>query len=361
MKVSYPSNISEIKVVDLFCGIGGLTHGLMLEGFNVTAGVDNDVSCKYAFEKNNRSTFIHKDIADFSSEELKKLYKGSPIKILIGCAPCQPFSSLNKNKSAYKTRDERWEPLFKFIKLIKDVRPDVVSMENVADLSNTEKYPVFAKFIRTLKAEGYNVSYRTVDVSRYGVPQKRKRLVLLASRLGEISLIPETHDKDNLVTVRDVIGKLRPIRDGQTDPNDPMHKASKLSDLNKRRIIATPKNGGNAKSWSKNLIPECYKKESGQTFMSSVYGRMRWDEPAPTMTTHCVSLGTGRYGHPTQNRAISLREAAIFQSFPDYYEFDEPDKISTTKIAKQIGNAVPVLLGRVIAKSIRQHIDQFGR
>jgi DNA (cytosine-5)-methyltransferase 1 len=205
------------------------------------------------------------------------------------------------------------------------------------------------------------VSYRTVDVSRYGVPQKRKRLVLLASRLGEISLIPETHDKDNLVTVRDVIGKLRPIRDGQTDPNDPMHKASKLSDLNKRRIIATPKNGGNAKSWSKNLIPECYKKESGQTFMSSVYGRMRWDEPAPTMTTHCVSLGTGRYGHPTQNRAISLREAAIFQSFPNYYEFDEPDKISTTKIAKQIGNAVPVLLGRVIAKSIRQHIDQFGR
>ncbi len=358
MEVTYPQNINNIKVVDLFCGIGGLTHGLMLEGFNVTAGVDNDESCKYAFEKNNHSTFIHKDIAEFSSEELKQLYKGSPIKVLIGCAPCQPFSSLNKNKSAYKTQDDRWEPLYKFIKLIKDIKPDIVSMENVADLANKKKYPVFAKFIQTLKKEGYKVSYRAINVSHYGVPQSRKRLVLLASLLGEITLIPETHDKNNFVTVRDVISGLPSLKDGQTNPNDLMHRASKLSDLNKKRIKATPKNGGNAKSWSKDLIPDCYKRKSGHTFMSSVYGRMRWDDPAPTMTTHCVSLGTGRYGHPTQNRAISLREAAIFQSFPDYYEFDEPHKISITKVAKQIGNAVPVLLGRVIAKSIKKHIEE---
>ncbi|MDP2940154.1 MAG: DNA cytosine methyltransferase [Candidatus Omnitrophota bacterium] len=359
MKNNYPFSMGNIKVVDLFCGIGGLTHGLVLEGFNVVAGVDNDESCKYAFEKNNHSKFIHKDIADFSSAELEKIYRGSPIKVLIGCAPCQPFSSLNKNKSAYKTRDNRWEPLYEFIKLIKDVKPDIVSMENVADLANKKKYPVFAKFVRILKAEGYSIFYKIIDVSRYGVPQRRKRLVLLASLLGDISLIQETHNRENLITVRDVIGRLKPIRDGQVDPNDPMHRASKLSDLNKKRILATPKNGGNAKSWSKDLIPDCYKRESGKTFMSSVYGRMRWDEPAPTMTTHCVSLGTGRYGHPTQNRAISLREAAIFQSFPDYYEFNEPDKISTTKVAKQIGNAVPVLLGRVIAKSIRKHIELY--
>lgn len=356
MEIKYQNKMHKIKVVDLFCGIGGLTHGLKLEGLNVVAGVDNDGSCKYAFEKNNKSKFIQKDIAHFSSTELQKLFSRASVKILIGCAPCQPFSSLNKNKSAYKTQDERWEPLYKFIELIKDVKPDIVSMENVADLSNEAKYPVFAKFIRTLKSEGYNIFYKTIDVSQYGVPQKRKRLVLLASLLGDISLIPETHDKESLVTVRDVISQLRPLKDGEIDPIDSLHRASKLSDLNKKRIKATPKNGGNAKSWSKDLIPECYKRESGKTFMCSVYGRMRWDEPAPTMTTHCVNLGTGRYGHPTQNRAISLREAAIFQSFPDYYEFDEPGKISTTKISKQIGNAVPVLIGRVIGKSIKRHI-----
>jgi len=358
MKTANVLNLRNIKVVDLFCGVGGLTHGLKLEGFNVTAGVDNDESCRYAFEKNNESTFIHRDIAKFSSKELQDLYVGSPIRVLIGCAPCQPFSSLNKNKSAYKVRDDRWEPLYKFMKLIKEVRPEVVSMENVADLSNDKKYPVFTKFIQTLKKEGYHISYRVVDASRYGVPQRRKRLVLLASLLGDISLVPETHNEDNLVTVRDVIGKLPRLEDGQINHKDPMHRASRLSDLNKKRIKATPKNGGSVKDWPTNLVPDCYKRGSGQSFMSSVYGRMRWNEPAPTMTTHCVTLGTGRYGHPTQNRAISLREAALFQGFPDYYQFEEPHKISTTKIAKQIGNAVPVLLGQVIARSIKKHLKE---
>jgi len=357
MSINNSLKLEDIKVVDLFCGIGGLTHGLVLEGFNVVAGIDNDESCRYAFEKNNGSKFIHKDISDFSPAELKKLYKETPLKILIGCAPCQPFSSLNKRKSTFKKRDNQWEPLYRFIELIKKVKPDIVSMENVPDLSNTKKYPVFDQFINTLHSSGYQVSYKTVDVSKYGVPQKRKRLVLLASRLGEISLIPETHGEP--VTVRDAISKLPRLRDGGVNTNDLLHRASKLSDLNKKRIKATPKNGGNAKSWSKDLLPDCYKRKSGKTFMSSVYGRMKWDEPAPTMTTHCVSLGTGRYGHPTQNRAISLREAAIFQSFPDYYEFGDSQNISITRISKQIGNAVPVLLGQIIAKSIKQHIEVF--
>lgn len=356
MKPNDGTTIRRVKVVDLFCGVGGLTHGLRLEGFNVVAGVDSDGSCKYAFEKNNGAKFIHKGIADFSSEDLKKLYVHSSLKILVGCAPCKPFSSLNKKSSAYKTRDVRWQPLYKFIKLIKDVRPDVVSMENVPDLSKEKKYPIFGEFRRTLKVAGYHITFKTVDVSRYGVPQKRRRLVLLASLLGEISLIPETHDEKNLVTVRRAIARLRSLRNGEIDPADPLHRASKLSDLNEKRIAATPKNGGSAKDWTRDLMPECYKRKTGRSFMASVYGRMRWDEPAPTMTTHCVTLGTGRFGHPTQNRAISLREAAVFQSFPDYYEFEEPRNICTTKVAKHIGNAVPVLLGRVIAKSIKKHI-----
>ncbi|HXN53151.1 MAG TPA: DNA cytosine methyltransferase [Candidatus Acidoferrum sp.] len=356
MKTRRRSALSKVKVVDVFCGVGGLTHGLVLEGFNVVAGVDNDKSCKYAFEKNNRATFIHKDIGKFSSSELRKLYADSARQILIGCAPCQPFSSLNKKGSAYKNQDVRWQPLYRFIKLIEDVKPDVVSMENVPDLANENKYPIFREFTQRLQAAGYQFTVKTVDVSRYGVPQRRKRLVMLASRLGEISLIKETHDEGNIVTVRQSIKRLRPIRDGQVDPADPLHRASKLSPLNKKRIAATPKNGGGAKHWTQNLIPKCYRRKSGQSFMASVYGRMRWDDPAPTMTTHCVTLGTGRFGHPTQNRAISLREAAAFQSFPDYYEFEEPERICTTRVAKQIGNAVPVLLGRVIARSIKKHL-----
>jgi DNA (cytosine-5)-methyltransferase 1 len=355
MKASGKNSINA-TVVDAFCGIGGLSHGMILEGFKVTAGVDNDESCKYAFEKNNHAKFIHKDIAEFSSTELRQIYKGSRVRILTGCAPCQPFSSLSKKKVAHETRQLRSTPLYEFMRLVVDVLPDIVSMENVPDLSNKQKYPIFEEFIRRLTNVGYRIAYKTVDVSRYGVPQKRKRLVLLASLFGDISLIPETHSKKRVLTVRDAIAGLRPIRDGEVDPMDALHRASKLSRMNRRRIRATPKNGGSASSWRRDLLPRCYKRKSGRSFMCTVYGRMRWDDPAPTMTTHCVTLGTGRFGHPTQNRAISLREAATFQSFPKDYEFAEPHKISITTIAQQIGNAVPVLLGRVIAKSIKKHI-----
>jgi DNA (cytosine-5)-methyltransferase 1 len=352
---------SDIKVVDLFCGIGGLTHGLVLEGFDVVAGVDNDETCRVAFEQNNRADFIHKDIDQFSSADLKALYGNSSMKVLVGCAPCQPFSSLNRNKSNGKKAKKRWEPLYNFMSLVKDVRPEIVSMENVPDLADAKKYPVFNDFVNTLTRLGYKIAYKTVDVSRYGVPQRRKRLVLLASRLGEIALIPETHDAENLVTVRDTISRLRPIRDGAVDRSDPLHRSSKLSEMNKRRIAATPKNGGSAKSWSKELMPDCYKRESGKSFMTTVYGRMRWDDPSPTITTHCLTLGTGRFGHPTQNRAISLREAAMLQSFPSTYKFEEPDRISMVRMARHIGNAVPVLLGRAIGKSIKKHIKDHVR
>lgn len=141
--------------------------------------------------------------------------------------------------------------------------------------------------------------------------------------------------------------------------SDAMHRASKLSRLNKRRIRATPKDGGSATSWTRGLLPKCYLKKKGQSYRSSVYGRMRWDEPAPTMTTHCHTLGTGRFGHPAQNRAISLREAARFQTFPDYYQFHEPGKLNVSTVAQHIGNAVPVRLGQVIAVSIKRHVAEF--
>ena len=345
-----------IKVVDLFCGIGGLSHGLVLEGFNVVAGVDIDHTCKYAFEKNNGATFIRRDISRFTARELNELYRGATTRILVGCAPCQPFSKLNKKRLSKREVQKHWYPLYRFMRLIRAVKPEIVSMENVPDLSKEEKYPVFSDFLKTLQECGYSVSYRVVDSSRYGVPQRRRRLVLLASRLGQIELIPETHSEEQLSTVRDAISGLPRLKEGTSNPKDPLHRASKLSPLNKKRIAATPRNGGRAKSWDKALLLNCFRKDTGHSYMCSVYGRMRWDEPAPTMTTQCTSLGTGRFGHPSQNRAISLREAALLQSFPSSYDFVESDQIQSGQLARHIGNAVPVLLGRAIGTSLKKHL-----
>jgi DNA (cytosine-5)-methyltransferase 1 len=355
---SAPRCNSKIKVVDLFCGIGGLSHGLKLEGFDVVAGIDNDKSCKYAFEKNNRAKFIGKDIARFTSKELMALFGDAPVRVLVGCAPCQPYSSLTRRTLTKRKARERWYPLYRFMRLVSAVQPEIVSMENVPDLSNTKKYAVFDAFVKKLIALDYHVSFKTVDASRYGVPQKRNRLVLLASKLGKIELLAETHSSETAVTVEDTIKSLPRLRDGGANVLDPLHRASRLSPLNKRRIAATPKNGGSAKSWDRALIPACYRRQSGKSYMATVYGRMRWNDPAPTMTTHCTTLGTGRFGHPTQNRAISLREAARFQTFPDSYVFEREDEINTTRTAKHIGNAVPVLLGRVIGKTIKRHVKK---
>lgn len=346
----------RIKVVDLYCGIGGLSHGLKLEGFDVVAGVDNDATCKFAFETNNASKFFCRDISRFSVKDLKQLFRGASVRILVGCAPCQPYSSLGRRNTSKKEARQRWYPMYRFMTFVKRVKPEIVSMENVPDLSDTQKYPVFGEFVETLRALDYKVFFKKIDASKYGVPQRRHRLVLLASRLGDISMIPETHLDDKVVTVRKAIGSLPRLAPGGTDPNDPLHRASMLSELNKKRIAATPRNGGSATSWPKRLMPKCYRRKSGRSYMVSVYGRMRWNSPASTVTTQFMTLGTGRYGHPSQNRAISLREAARFQTFPDYYEF-APDNIVTAKnAARHIGNAVPVLLGRAIGKSIKVHL-----
>lgn len=350
---------NEIKVIDLFCGIGGLTHGLIKEGLDVVAGIDNDLSCKFGYEYNNQAAFIGKDILKVTAKEIKDLFgpKKNTIRILTGCAPCQPFSKLNQKKITKK----HLQPLEKFAQLIEEVKPDIVSMENVGGLADTKKYPIFKAFIKTLERNGYKYKYEVVDVSEYGVPQTRKRLVLLASKFGDIGLIKRTH-KNKRRTVRDVISHLEPITEGGVSITDPLHRARNLSPLNSKRIKATPRDGGNSKSWSDKLVLDCHKKKSGKTYSSSVYGRMRWDQPAPTMTTQCVGLGNGRFGHPEQDRAISLREAALFQTFPKRYRFSDPKvPIVTSHIAKFIGNAVPVRLGSIIGRSIKTHVNSHGK
>ena len=353
------ANIEDFATVDLFCGIGGLTHGLIKEGFIVSAGVDFDNSCKYAYETNNNNVkFVHKDITKLTGNELNDLFPDHSRKILVGCAPCQPFSIFNyknSNNAKKQAEDEKWRLLYSFADLIEATQPEIVSMENVPQLKNFNEGKVLNDFIIKLENNGYFVSYGIYNAQDYGVPQRRRRLILLASKHSKINLIPPTH-KNNYITVKQAIGHLKPINDGEHSKDDFLHYSRKLTDLNKKRIKATPEGGG-WQDWDESLLLECHKKGGGKMY-GSVYGRMSKNDVAPTMTTYCIGLNNGRFGHPEQDRAISLREAAIFQSFPENYNLIDPNVTFNAQVlARQIGNAVPVGLGQTIAKTIKSHIE----
>lgn len=343
--------------IDLFCGIGGLTKGLALAGINVVAGFDIDASCKYAYEINNNSIFIDKDVSTITPEEINQLLPNqNDVKIIVGCAPCQPFSRYSLRYRKEGRTDNKWKLLYSFSRLVNECVPEIVSMENVPSL---EKEEVFRDFVRQLQKAGYYVEWKVVYCPDYGVPQKRKRLVLLASRLGEIHLIPPLYTKDRYRTVRMVIEDLPKIADGEVHNRDNLHRASKLSEINKKRMKQSLP-GGTWRDWDEALRVNCHNKKTGITY-PSVYGRMKWDEPSPTITTQFYGYGNGRFGHPEQDRAISLREGALLQSFPDDYIFtDEEHPAKKRELGMHIGNAVPVELGRAIGFSIQQHLQEYG-
>ncbi len=347
---------TKVSVIDLFCGIGGFSYGLSQSGLNIKAGFDIDSSCEYAFKANCHSKFLCKDVKEIKGEELNELYAKNDIKVLVGCAPCQPFSSYTFKHD--KQKDLRWQLLYDFSRIINEVEPDIVSMENVPQLLNFKKAPVFKDFVDNLTNNGYFVWEKIVYAPNYGIPQKRKRLVLLASKFGNISLLSSTHSPENYLTVRDAIGHLEPIESGETSVHDFLHKASKLSDKNLQRIRQSIPGGSWKKDWDDNLKLACHKSSKGQTYVS-IYGRMKWGEPSPTMTTFCTGIGNGRFGHPEQDRAISLREAALLQSFPMNFKFVEnPEDFRFGNLSKQIGNAFPPKLGKIIGQSIIKHVKK---
>lgn len=347
--------LPRIEVVDLFCGIGGLSYGMKSQGLHVLAGFDLDRTCRYAYETNNEAKFNYKNIKDVTGEDIKRYYSKKAIKVLAGCAPCQPFSSY-----AFKNKEKdpnKYDLLYQFGRLVTEVKPDIVTMENVPAIASFKLKPVLPDFVATLQSSGndYHVSVKVVYCPDYGIPQTRKRLVLLASRFGDISLIKPTHDESHYVTVGEVIRDLPPIEAGEACITDTLHRSRALSHLNMMRMLATSY-GGSWRDWPEELLLECHKKKSGQSF-GSVYGRMVWEEPAPTMTTLCTGIGNGRFGHPEQNRAISVREAALLQTFPmNYRFFPDEETVSLSKASRYIGNAVPPRLGEVIAESIKIHI-----
>jgi DNA (cytosine-5)-methyltransferase 1 len=337
-----------ISAVDLFCGVGGLTHGLVRGGIRVAAGIDIDKASRYPYESNNQAKFLASDISKLSALDVEPLFAKGSIRLLAGCAPCQPFSTYSQASRTVRT-DGKWTLLNDFGRIVEDLQPELVTMENVPQLPG---HPVFKKFLRSLI--GYHVWYDVVRCVEYGVPQSRKRLVLLASKFGPIELIPPTHAEVPL-TLREAIGKLPAIKAGEAHALDRLHASCGLSPINLKRIRAS-RPGGTWRDWPADLLADCHGRESGKTF-PSVYGRMAWDAPSPTITTQCFGYGNGRFGHPEQDRAISLREAAIVQTFPKNYRFvPEDEPILFAPLGRLIGNAVPVRIGEVIAQSFVQHL-----
>ena len=334
----------NIEAIDLFCGIGGLSFGLKQSGIRVKAGLDADPSCRHAFEKNINAHFIEADISRYDLSLLDDYYSLGCTKVLVGCAPCQPFSS-HTRKYKNKPIDERWNMVSYFLEAVKIIRPAFISMENVRGFTKTK---IFEEFIVGLKKLDYQLNYEVVFCPDYGIPQNRNRFVLIGALGRDISIPPKTHSKDQYITIQNVIAHLPDLNAGECDKNDPLHRAKGLNNTNLKRIQQS-RQGGTWLDWDKELLPECYKKATGESY-TSVYGRMSWTKPAPTMTTQFFNYGSGRFGHPTQNRALSLREGALLQTFPQNYDFGNQHGLQT--LGKHIGNAVPPRLGQAIGKTI---------
>lgn len=344
-----------IGVVDFFCGAGGLSYGLKRRGLKVRAGIDIDPACRHPFVKHTGGKFLGRDLSSFTATEIRRLFKRGDVTVLAGCAPCQPFSTyaLGKRDSS----DERWSLLSEFSRLVEELRPAIVTMENVPGLAVQS---VFEDFLDKLVEANYVVSFGVVSCRDYGIPQSRSRLVLMASRFGPIDLLTPDEIQFEVKTVHHAISHLPRIAAGEMCKKDLLHKASRLSKLNLQRIRASLP-GGTWRDWPDELVAVCHQKKRGKTF-PGVYGRMKWDAPSPTITTQFFGFGNGRFGHPEQNRGLSLREGAILQGFPEKFEFVKPgEHVSFKRIGRMIGNSVPVGLGEIIGETIKAHVESYGR
>ncbi|EHM39312.1 DNA cytosine methyltransferase [Hafnia alvei] len=345
----------KIKVFDFFSGCGGTSAGLKAAGFDIVFGLDIDNESAGTFTKNfSDAFFINDDIRNVDVNIIKDMvdtYKAnSELVLFCGCAPCQPFSRQNNQK---KTDDPRLNLLWEFGRFVETCQPDFVLVENVPGIQKLDvsSGPLLS-FIELIKSNKYHSNHGVIPAIWYGVPQKRERFVLLASKKSIVELPEQTHDGETTPysTVRDWISDLPPISAGETHPQIMDHAAPSLSALNIKRIKATPEGKGR-ESWPEELMLECHKNHNGH---SDVYGRLAWDKPASGLTTRCISYSNGRFGHPEQNRALSVREAASLQTFPRDYLFHG----SLSSKAKQIGNAVPPKMAEALGKAILKSITK---
>lgn len=346
----------RIEAIDLFCGAGGLTRGLTDAGVTVIAGFDTDPHCQHAYETNNPGAKFHcRDVASVKGQELKRLWSDGAVRLLAGCAPCQPFSTAAHSKRSENGPDPRYPLLEHFARLVRTCKPDLVTMENVPSVRS---HAPFVQFTDALESLGYHVWHQSIACVKLGVPQQRRRLVLMASRFGVVPKLKPIIEGER--TVADALNGLRPLAAGERDPEDRIHMARNLTPINLRRLQHS-KPGGTWNDWPIELRAHCHTKKTGNSYQS-VYARMRGDEPAPTMTTQFFNFGTGRFGHPTQDRTITPREAAILQSFPPDYDFVAPhEPVHFTRLGRMIGNAVPPKLGEAIGRAFVQHLNESQR
>jgi len=332
--------------IDLFCGAGGLTVGMHRSGFVTKAAVEINTDAVKTFKLNHKQTqILDKDIREVKPSDIKKLLNGEPLHLLAGCPPCQGFSSVRRLNGS-NVVDKRNSLILEYLRLVKSLKPVTIMMENVPGLKS---YYLFKRMIKELKGLNYRIDFEIVNVKDYGVPQRRKRLVLVGSRLGPIEV---AKGKSSKTTVRDAIGKIEPV----SRTKDAVHRifpshSPKIMEM----IKLTPKNGGSRTDLPKRFILECHLRD-GVGF-NDIYGRLRWDDYSTTITGGCLNPSKGRFLHPTKNRTITAREAALLQSFPRQYKF--PNNISKTSLALLIGNALPPKFSYAQSKNIKDHLDLY--
>lgn len=321
----------------------------------IAAGIDNDPDAAASFQMNfTGAKVFEEDIASLDPAEVASALRMEPegLWLFSACAPCQPFT---KQRAEMKRDDNRAPLLKEFRRFVTALKPPLIFVENVPGLQRgAGRHKPFRAFLKMLENAGYDVAFDVINCERYGIPQRRRRLVLMASRLGPVVLPPPTHGGNSgasLARVWDWIGDLPPLDAGGSEPTVPDHEAMNLSPTNLERIAAIPVNG-NRLSWPAELELECH--QGGHKGHTDVYGRMLKDRPAPALTTRCISLSNGRFGHPEQNRAISVREAASLQTFSRNFRFAG----TLTSRARQIGNAVPVLLAQQVGEAFGRHVDE---
>lgn len=351
-----PDLHKPVKVVDFFSGCGGASAGLRAAGLEIAVGLDNDPDAAKTFRANfSEAGFVCANIEDTPEEILEEVVSRWPEHPLMfsACAPCQPFSRQRRGQAM--PGDERPELLNHLLRFVRRYRPELIFAENVPGLRDSSAgRRIFERFICMLRDFGYHTCHEVIRSQDYGVPQRRQRLIVLASALGRVSLPNKTHGpgtaQSRYATVGDWIADLPAISAGETHPLVPNHRAAHLSPLNLQRIRATPPGGG-WRNLPLHLMP--HSRTSGFVGFTDVYGRLRWDAPAPALTTRCISYSNGRYGHPYQDRAISIREAACLQTFPRDFLFSG----NLNSQARQVGNAVPVLLAHHFGVAVGQHLS----
>jgi len=336
-----------------------MSRGLEQAGLDVRAGVDVDGECRFPYESNTGGEFVEADVGGMSWRRLEDLFGDAEARVLVGCAPCQPFSTKNAVQDGEERED--WGLLREVGRLAQRLRPEVVAVENVTRIRQHE---VYSWFVDVLQKAGYRLSVNEVHSEEYGVPQTRERVVIVASRLGTPELVPPTHTDEDVRTVRDAIGDLSPLGAGEVHPDDPLHRASALSDENLERLDRMPEGGDIFDLTDQQVRPERFQDTlpvPGEEGYLRACSRMSWDEPAPAISTEFHCYGTGPYGHPdeSQNRALSLREGARLQDFPDEYVFVSPDtEPRFGRVARLIGNAVPPSLAEAVGRSIQTHVEE---